>query len=30
MLLISRPAGQTARLFFCSGMHWQAVVPPHP
>jgi hypothetical protein len=30
MLLISRPANQTARLFFCSGFHWQAVVPPHP
>jgi hypothetical protein len=30
MLLISRPADQTARLFFCSGFHWQAVVPPHP
>jgi hypothetical protein len=30
MLLISRPPGQTARLFFCSGLHWQAVVPPHP
>jgi hypothetical protein len=30
MLLISRPANQTARLFFCSGFHWQAVVPSHP
>jgi hypothetical protein len=30
MLLISRPAGQTARLFFCSGLHWQPLVPPHP
>jgi hypothetical protein len=30
MLLISRPANQTAHLFFCSGFHWQAVVPPHP
>ena len=30
MLLISRPANQTAKLFFCSGFHWQAVVPPHP
>jgi hypothetical protein len=30
MLLISRPAGQTARLFFCSGLHWQPVAPPHP
>lgn len=30
MLLISRPADQTARLFFCSGQHWQAVVPPRP
>jgi hypothetical protein len=30
MLLISRPANQTARLFFCSGFHWQAVIPPHP
>jgi Right handed beta helix region len=30
MLLISRHANQTARLFFCSGFHWQAVVPPHP
>jgi hypothetical protein len=30
MLLISRPAAQTARLYFCSGLHWQAVVPPRP
>lgn len=30
MLLISRPANQMARLFFCSGFHWQPVVPPHP
>jgi hypothetical protein len=30
MLLISRPAGQTARLFFCSGLHWQPVAPLHP
>jgi copper-binding protein NosD len=30
MLLISRPAKQPARLFFCSGSRWQAVVPPHP
>jgi hypothetical protein len=30
MLLISRPANQPARLFFCSGSRWQAVVPPHP
>ncbi|MGA9718059.1 MAG: right-handed parallel beta-helix repeat-containing protein, partial [Acidobacteriaceae bacterium] len=29
MLLISRPANQPARLFFCSGFHWQAVVMPH-
>lgn len=29
MLLISRPANQPARLFFCSGFHWQAVVLPH-
>jgi hypothetical protein len=29
-LLISRPANQTARLFFCSGFKWQPVVPPHP
>lgn len=30
MLLISRPANQAARLFFCSGFRWQPVVPPHP
>ncbi|HEX4582662.1 MAG TPA: right-handed parallel beta-helix repeat-containing protein [Acidobacteriaceae bacterium] len=30
MLLISRPANQPARLFFCSGFHWQAVAPPRP
>jgi hypothetical protein len=30
MLLISRPAKQPARLFFCSGSRWQAVFPPHP
>ena len=30
MLLISRPANQIARLFFCSGFKWQPVVPPHP
>lgn len=30
MLLISRPANQSARLFFCSGFKWQPVVPPHP
>ena len=30
MLLISRPAKQPARLFFCSGSRWQAVAPPHP
>jgi len=30
MLLISRPAKQPARLFFCSGSRWQAVVPLHP
>jgi hypothetical protein len=30
MLLIARPANQPARLFFCSGSRWQAVVPPHP
>lgn len=30
MLLISRPAEKTARLLFCSGFHWQVVVPPHP
>jgi hypothetical protein len=29
-LLISRPANQPARLFFCSGLHWQAVVAPRP
>ena len=29
MLLISRPANQVARLFFCSGLHWQTVIPPH-
>jgi hypothetical protein len=29
MLLISRPANQPARLFFCSGFHWQPVVLPH-
>jgi hypothetical protein len=28
-LLISRPAKQPARLFFCSGSRWQAVIPPH-
>jgi hypothetical protein len=28
MLLISRPAKQPARLFFCSGSRWQAVAPP--
>ncbi len=28
MLLISRPANQPARLFFCSGLHWQTVVAP--
>jgi Right handed beta helix region len=30
MLLISRPAKQPARLWFCSGSRYQAVVPPHP
>jgi hypothetical protein len=30
MLLISRPQKQPARLWFCSGSRWQAVVPPHP
>jgi hypothetical protein len=30
MLLISKPANQPARLFFCSESRWQAVVPPHP
>jgi hypothetical protein len=30
MLLISRPANQPARLFFCSGFHWQAVAAPRP
>jgi hypothetical protein len=30
MLLISRPANQQARLFFCSGFHWQPVVSPRP
>jgi hypothetical protein len=30
MLLISRPAKQPARLFFCSGARWQPVVPAHP
>jgi hypothetical protein len=30
MLLISRPANQPARLFFCSGFHWLAVAPSHP
>jgi hypothetical protein len=29
MLLISRPAGQPARLFFCSSSKWQPVVLPH-
>jgi hypothetical protein len=29
MLLISRPQNQPARLFFCSGFRWQAVVGPH-
>ncbi len=29
MLLISRPANQTARLYFCSGFKWQPVAPPH-
>ena len=24
------PANQPARLFFCTGSRWQAVVPPHP
>jgi hypothetical protein len=30
MLLISRPPNQTARLFFCSGFHWQMLAYPHP
>jgi hypothetical protein len=29
MLLISRPAKQPARLFFCSGFHWQPIILPH-
>ena len=29
-LTISTPAGQAARLFFCSGGHWASVVAPHP
>ena len=29
-LTISTPAGQPARLFFCSGGHWTAVAAPHP
>lgn len=29
MLLISRPANQSARLFFCSGFQWQPVVLPN-
>jgi hypothetical protein len=28
MLLISRPPNQPARLFFCSGFHWQPIVLP--
>ncbi|MFL6427516.1 MAG: hypothetical protein ACJ71S_04680, partial [Acidobacteriaceae bacterium] len=30
MLLISRPDNQPARLFFCSGLHWQTVLTPRP
>ncbi len=29
-LLISTPAGQSARLLFCSSAHWQAVSLPRP